>query len=151
MTQLQFLQVGIWEDRKIFDSHEQSVKDGYLRRLKDIRKQIELLEKVVSHYKHVLNATIDEDDLLKKCKASIGNFDNLNKAYENNPYLAAGCSGSTFVEELQEQCSIIRNSIEKLQVSESLRTTLISHLKEAIYHQELEVTQVICQLQAAQA
>ncbi|TVU49270.1 hypothetical protein EJB05_00574, partial [Eragrostis curvula] len=142
--------VAIWEDRKIFDSQEQSIKDGYLRRLKDLRNKLEkseeLLEKVVFRYKHVLKATKDEDNLLQKCKASIGIFDNLNATYENNPYLDNSC-GSRFVEELQEQRSIIRNSIEKLKVSQSLRTTLISHLKEALYNQELEVTQVICQLQ----
>ncbi|TVU00344.1 hypothetical protein EJB05_54239, partial [Eragrostis curvula] len=132
--------VAIWEDRKIFDSQEQSVKNGYLRRLKDLRNKLEkseeLLEKVVFNYKHVLNATKDEDNLLQKCKASIGIFDNLNAAYENNSYLD-NSSGSRFVEELQEQRSIIRNSIEKLKVSQSLRNALISHLKEALYDQEI--------------
>jgi hypothetical protein len=36
------------------------------------------------------------------------------------------------VQELKEQCSILRNSIEKLKTLESLRAALISHLKEAL-------------------
>lgn len=38
-------------------------------------------------------------------------------------------------EELQQQHSILRNSIEQLKASESLRATLISHLKEALNEQ----------------
>jgi len=43
----------------------------------------ELLEKVVSSYKHVLNAPMDEDTLMRKCQAAIINFDELN----NNSFL----------------------------------------------------------------
>jgi hypothetical protein len=48
---------------------------------------MQLLEKVVSSYKHVLNATIDEDTLMQKYQTFSGIFDNLNRAYENNSYL----------------------------------------------------------------
>jgi hypothetical protein len=47
----------------------------------------ELLEKVVSSYKHVLNAPMDEDTLMRKCQAALINFDELNKAYGNNSLL----------------------------------------------------------------
>lgn len=47
----------------------------------------ELLEKVVSSYKHVLNAPMDEDTLMRKCQAALINFDELNKAYGNNSFL----------------------------------------------------------------
>lgn len=47
----------------------------------------ELLEKVVSSYKHVLNAPMDEDTLMRKCQAAVINFDELNKTYGNNSVL----------------------------------------------------------------
>jgi regulator of Ty1 transposition protein 103 len=107
---------------------------------------MQLLEKVVSSYKHVLNATIDEDTLMRKCQASFDIFDSLNRACENNSYLGkiyihknflftifhcllyvediflciiiAGSSiDGGLVEELKEQRSILRNSIEKLKTS----------------------------------
>ncbi|KAG2593975.1 protein diaphanous homolog 1-like isoform X4 [Panicum virgatum] len=142
--------IDIWEDRKIFDTQGQSLKDDFFRRLKDIRNKLknpagELLEKVVSSYKLVLNAPMDEDTLMRKCQAAIINFDELN----NNSFL--GSSNQSGVEELQQQHSILRNFIEQLKVSESLRVTLIHHLKEAMNEQELKVEQVRGQLQAAQS
>jgi len=47
----------------------------------------------------------------------------------------AGSSNQSGVEELQQQHSILRNSIEQLKMSESLRATLIHHLKEALNEQ----------------
>ncbi|RCV28838.1 hypothetical protein SETIT_5G434900v2 [Setaria italica] len=146
--------IDIWEDRKIFDTQGQSLKDEFFRRLKDIRNKLknpagELLEKVVSSYKHVLNAPMDEDTLMQKCQAALIDFDELNKAYRNNSFL--GSSNQSGFEELQQQHSILRNSIEQLKMSESLRATLIHHLKEALNEQELKVEQVRSQLQAAQS
>jgi hypothetical protein len=34
------LQIDIWEDRKIFDTQAQSLKDDFFRRLKDIRNKL---------------------------------------------------------------------------------------------------------------
>ncbi|AQK98426.1 ENTH/VHS family protein [Zea mays] len=147
-------EIDIWEDRKIFDTQAQSLKDDFFRRLKDIRNQLkntgsEQLEKVVSSYKHVLNAPMDEDTLMRKCQAALINFDELNKTYGNNSILGSS-NRSGFMQELQEQHSILRNSIEQLKVSESLRATLIFHLKEALNEQELKVEHLRSQLQAAQ-
>lgn len=146
--------IDIWEDRKIFDTQAQSLKDDFFRRLKDIRNKLkntggELLEKVVSSYKHVLNAPMDEDTLMRKCQAALINFDELNKTYGNNSVLGSS-NQSEFMQGVQEQHNILRNSIEQLKLSESLRATLISHLKEALNEQELKVEQVRSLLQAAQ-
>ncbi|OEL31272.1 hypothetical protein BAE44_0007708 [Dichanthelium oligosanthes] len=147
--------VDIWEDRKIFDTQGQSFRDDFFRRLKDLRSKLkkpggELLEKVISSYKHMMNAPIDEDTLMRKCQATLSNFDNLNKAYGNDSY-SGRSNGSGFMEELQEQHGILRNSIEQLKMSESLRTTLISHLKEALNEQEFKMEKVRSQLEAAQS
>ncbi|KAJ1286896.1 hypothetical protein BS78_03G387500 [Paspalum vaginatum] len=145
--------IDIWEDRKIFDTQGQSLKDDFFRRLKDIRNKLkhpggELLEKIVSSYRHVLNAPMDEDTLMRKCQSALINFEELNKAYGNNSFGSSNQSG--FVEDLQEQHSILRNTIEQLKTSECLRATLISHLKEALGEQEFKVEQIRSQLQAAQ-
>lgn len=50
--------------------------------------------------------------------------------------ILADCSnGSGFVEELQEQHNVLRDSIEQFKTSELLRGNLISCLKEALHEQ----------------
>ncbi|KAK3146062.1 hypothetical protein QOZ80_3BG0261030 [Eleusine coracana subsp. coracana] len=147
--------IGIWEDRRIFDTQSQSLRDEFFRRLKYLRSKLknpggELLEKVISSYKHMLSAPTDEDTAMRKCQAALSIFDNLNKAYENNSYLGNG-NGSGFMEELKQQHNALRNSIEQLKMSESLKVTLISHLKEALNEQEFKMEQVRGQLQAARS
>ncbi|GJN23294.1 hypothetical protein PR202_gb10930 [Eleusine coracana subsp. coracana] len=143
--------IGIWEDRRIFDTQSQSLRDEFFRRLKYLRSKLknpggELLEKVISSYKHMLSAPTDEDTAMRKCQTALSIFDNLNKAYENNSYLGNG-NGSGFMEELKQQHNALRNSIEQLKMSESLKVTLISHLKEALNEQEFKMEQVRGQLQ----
>ncbi|KAL6839946.1 hypothetical protein ACP4OV_029756 [Aristida adscensionis] len=146
--------IGIWEDRKLFDIEGQNLNDDFFRRFRDLKSKLkkpgEILENIVSSYKHVLNPPIDEDNLMRKCQGSLSTFDNLVKAYGNNSYLG-NSNGSGFVEDLQEQHSIIRTSIEQLKTSESLRTTLITHLKQALNEQEHKMEQVRSLLQAAQS
>jgi hypothetical protein len=49
------------------------------------------------------------------------------------------------VEELQEQHSILRNTIEQFRTSESLRATLLSHLKEAL-HEQVCKSKCLCEV-----
>ena len=44
----------------------------------------ELVEKVISSYKHLLRAPIDEDKLMRKCNSALSFVDNLNKEYGNS-------------------------------------------------------------------
>jgi hypothetical protein len=44
----------------------------------------ELMEKVISSYKHMLRAPIDEDKLMRKCNSALSFVDNLNKEYGNS-------------------------------------------------------------------
>lgn len=57
----------------------------------------ELLEKVVSSYKHVLSAPMDEDTVMRKCQAALMNFDELNKAYGNNSFLGKDMSSKDII------------------------------------------------------
>ena len=42
------------------------------------------MEKVISSYKHMLRAPIDEDKLMRKCNSALSFVDNLNKEYGNS-------------------------------------------------------------------
>ncbi|KAG8078931.1 hypothetical protein GUJ93_ZPchr0007g3454 [Zizania palustris] len=84
--------VDIWDDRNIFGSHGQSLKEDYYRRFKELKPKsrkpsVELLEKVISSYKHMVNAPVDEDTLMRKYQVALSFVDNLNNEYENNSIL----------------------------------------------------------------
>ncbi|GMN57458.1 hypothetical protein TIFTF001_026557 [Ficus carica] len=59
--------------------------------------------------------------------------------------------GSTLVEELQGQNSILQDCIEQLTTVESSRASLVSLLRDALREQEFKLDQVRNQLQAAQS
>uniref|UniRef100_A0A0E0FY70 CID domain-containing protein n=1 Tax=Oryza nivara TaxID=4536 RepID=A0A0E0FY70_ORYNI len=147
--------VDIWEERNIFGSHGQSLKEDYSRRFKEFKSKSrnssgELLEKVISCYKHMLNAHVDDDTLMRKCQNALSFVDNLSNEYENNSIL--DCSnGSGFVEELQEQHNVLRDSIEQFKTSELLRGNLISCLKEALHEQEFKMERARSQIKEVQS
>ncbi|XBI67764.1 hypothetical protein VPH35_047061 [Triticum aestivum] len=143
--------VDIWEDRKLFGTQGQLLKEEYTRKFKELKSKKpggELVEKVISSYKHMLRAPVDEAKLMRECNSALSFVDNLNKEYGNS-YLGSS-NGYSFVEELKEQHSILRNTIEQFKMSESLRATLVSDLKEALHEQEFKTELVRHQLRAAQ-
>ncbi|KAM3353805.1 hypothetical protein ACQJBY_024781 [Aegilops geniculata] len=143
--------VDIWEDRKLFGTQGQLLKEEYTRKFKELKSKKpggELVEKVISSYKHMLRAPVDEAKLMRECNSALSFVDNLNKEYGNS-YLGSS-NGYSFVEELKEQHSILRNTIERFRMSESLRATLVSDLKEALHEQEFKTELVRHQLRAAQ-
>lgn len=143
--------VDIWEDRKLFGTQGQLLKEEYTRKFKELKSKKpggELVEKVISSYKHMLRAPVDEAKLMRECNSALSFVDNLNKEYGNS-YLGSS-NGYSFVEELKEQHSILRNTIERFKMSESLRATLVSDLKEALHEQEFKTELVRHQLRAAQ-
>ncbi|KAM3353807.1 hypothetical protein ACQJBY_024781 [Aegilops geniculata] len=144
-------EVDIWEDRKLFGTQGQLLKEEYTRKFKELKSKKpggELVEKVISSYKHMLRAPVDEAKLMRECNSALSFVDNLNKEYGNS-YLGSS-NGYSFVEELKEQHSILRNTIERFRMSESLRATLVSDLKEALHEQEFKTELVRHQLRAAQ-
>jgi hypothetical protein len=48
------LQIDIWEDHKIFDNQGQSVRDEFLRRLKDLKKEL-VSDLILFHFSCVLS------------------------------------------------------------------------------------------------
>uniref|UniRef100_A0A0D9V9Q9 CID domain-containing protein n=1 Tax=Leersia perrieri TaxID=77586 RepID=A0A0D9V9Q9_9ORYZ len=147
--------VDIWEERNIFGSHGQSLKEDYSRRFRELKSKSrnssgELLEKVISCYKHMVNAHVDEDTLMRRCQNALSFVDNLSNEYENNSILDSS-NGSGFVEELQAQHSILRDIIEQFKTSELLRGNLISCLKEALHEQEFRMERARSQIKEVQS
>nr|CAB3475287.1 unnamed protein product [Digitaria exilis] len=114
------VKIDIWEERKIFDAQGPSLKDDFFRRLKDIRSKLknpagELLEKVVSSYKHVLSAPMDEDTVMRKCQAALMNFDELNKVYGNNSFLGKDLHSKDIIMHSELKVEQVRSQLQAAQ------------------------------------
>ncbi|XP_057982624.1 UPF0400 protein C337.03 [Malania oleifera] len=155
--------IGIWEERKVFGSRGQILKEELVGRhmengnrngkhsgLKLRHSFGNTVDKIVSGYQVIYGGQMDEDVILSKCRNAISFVDKVDK--EVNGDLSSGqLHGSGFVEELQGQHGVLRDCIEQLAAVESSRATLVSHLREALQEQEYKLDQVRSQLQAAQS
>ncbi|XP_008790733.2 regulation of nuclear pre-mRNA domain-containing protein 1A-like [Phoenix dactylifera] len=149
--------VGIWEERKVFGSRGQILKEELLGRNLENRNKNgkgisyklkqpsgELLEKLISSYGHAHN--VDEDALFGKCQTAISFVDKVEKDFDSG-----NTSESAIVADMQVQHGILKECIEQLKAAETSRTTLLSHLREALHEQELKIETVRNELQAVQS
>ncbi|CAN0870079.1 Regulation of nuclear pre-mRNA domain-containing protein 1B [Linum grandiflorum] len=157
--------IGIWEERKVFGSRGQVLKEELLgRQLEnshrngknlDSTSKLELrhpigstVDKIVSGY-HVVYSGKDEDAILGKCSSSISFFEKVDKeARDNN---SGKVQGPAFVEEVQGQYVALRDSIDQLAAIESSKASLVSHLREALQEQETKLQHIRHQLQVARS
>ncbi|XP_077227403.1 uncharacterized protein LOC143860579 [Tasmannia lanceolata] len=155
--------VDIWEERKVFGSRGQILKEELMGKNLDnsntngkisdfkLKQTIgDILEKIISSYEAVYNDPLDEDAVLNKCKIAISSFEKVEKEIGGDCN-SAHFNGSEFVEELQGQRGVLSECIEQLQAAEASRANLVSHLKEALQEQELKLEQLRDQIQAAQS
>ncbi|XP_030953514.1 regulation of nuclear pre-mRNA domain-containing protein 1A isoform X1 [Quercus lobata] len=156
--------VGIWEERKVFGSRAQVLKEELVGRQlensnrngKNLNFKLRpsagnKLEKIVSEYHIVYGGQSDEDVILSKCRNAISSLEKAEKEISSDINSVGQFHGSAFVEELQGQHAVLRDCIEQLTAVESSRTSLVSHLREALQEQEFKLDQVRNQLQAAQS
>ncbi|MQM04815.1 hypothetical protein Taro_037615 [Colocasia esculenta] len=154
--------VDIWEERKVFGSRGQVLKEEILGRNSNslnrngknthgkLKESVgEVLEKLVSNYECVYEGPVDEETLLGKCQNAVGSVEKVEKEIGGN-FMLGNINGSQVVEELKGQSDVLRECIEQLKVAESSRMSLVSYLREALHEQELKLEQVRNQLQAAQ-
>ncbi|KAG2261421.1 hypothetical protein Bca4012_013824 [Brassica carinata] len=153
--------VNIWEERKVFGSHGQILKEeilgkqpengarnGSLVPLKLKQTNGTPLERVVHAIEALHGAQIDEDVIVGKCTNAAGYLERATQEVEKD--LSSGHTpGPAVVKEVQGQHAILRNCIEQLGAMETSRTNLISHLREALQEQELKLEQVRNHLQIA--
>ncbi|CAL9132041.1 unnamed protein product [Musa textilis] len=152
--------IDIWEERKVFGSHGQVLKDDVFGRNIDNRNRNEKgityklkqpageqLEKLISGYNHVYGLPFDEDTLFGNYQAAINYIEKVQKEHGND----WNSNGSEVVAELQTQHGRLGECIEHLKSVESSRATLVTCLREALHEQESKFEQVHQQLQAAQS
>ncbi|KAJ8771988.1 hypothetical protein K2173_027165 [Erythroxylum novogranatense] len=155
--------IGIWEERKVFGSRGQILKEELLGKqlenstrngkhigIKQKQPVGSLVDKIVAGFQVVYRSQIDEDVVLSKCRNAVSCLEKVDKEIGGDVN-SAQYRGTGFVEELQGQQAILRDSIEQLTIIESSRASLVSHLREALQEQETRLEQVRNQLQAAQS
>ncbi|XP_058103026.1 uncharacterized protein LOC131246693 [Magnolia sinica] len=154
--------VDIWEERKVFGSRGQILKEELLGRNQGhsnrngknpgykLKQSVgNILEKIISNYEVVYDGPVDEDSVLSKCKTAISFVAKVEKDIGAD-YNSGHINGSELVE-LQGQHGILRECIEHLKSAESSRATLVSNLREALQEQEFKLEQLRNQLQVAQS
>ncbi|CAH8383353.1 unnamed protein product [Eruca vesicaria subsp. sativa] len=153
--------VNIWEERKVFGSSGQILKEEILKKhpengtrngglvpLKLKQVNVTPLEKVVSAVEALHGVQIDEHDVVGKCTNVVGYLEKA--AHEVERDLNSGHTpGAAVVKEVQGQHTILRDCIEQLGAIETSRTSLISRLREALQEQEHKLEQVRSHLQVA--
>ncbi|KAL6994507.1 hypothetical protein U1Q18_012610 [Sarracenia purpurea var. burkii] len=155
--------VSIWEERKVFGSRGQILKEELMgRHLENSSRNGKQsgfklrhsagnsLDKIVSGFQVVFGGQLDEDIILGKCRSAISRIEKVDKEIggDVNP---EKFNGSVVVEELQGQRALLRDCIEQLMAVESSRANLVSHLREALQEQEFKLDQIRNQLQDAQS
>ncbi|XP_061344327.1 uncharacterized protein LOC133290271 [Gastrolobium bilobum] len=168
--------VDIWEQRRVFGSRAQNLKDVILgeeappplefsrkrsrsvRILKKDSRSIKTklsiggtVEKIVSAFHMVLNEHSNEDAEMSKCKSSVHRVRKLEKAVDIACTTAKDPKRKTLANELTEEENLLKQCVENLKLVEASRAALVSRLKEALHEQESELENVRTQIQVAQA
>ncbi|KAF1858728.1 hypothetical protein Lal_00044761 [Lupinus albus] len=150
--------IGIWEDRKVFGSRGQLLKQEFVgRHVENNSRDVKAMNmklrpsagnalgKIVSGYHVIYGEQTDEDAVLSKCRNAISYLEKADKEIGHDRKF----HGSALVDELEGQNAVLRDCIEQLTAIESSRTTLVSHLREALRDQEIKLGQIRSQIQAA--
>ncbi|EOY02865.1 ENTH/VHS family protein isoform 1 [Theobroma cacao] len=160
-----FRLISIWEERKVFGSRGQILKEELVGRQSEnnssrngrhlglkLQKQPvgSTVDKIVSGYQVVYGSQMDEDVILSKCRNAMSCIEKVDKEIGSDVN-SGQFHGSALVEEVQGQHAVLRDCIEQLTAAASSRASLISHLREALQEQEFKLEQVRTQLQSAQS
>lgn len=168
--------VNIWEERRVFGSRTQSLKDIMLgeqlppplefgrkrsrsvrivkRDSRSIKTKLTVggtTEKIVSAFHLVISEHSTEDEEMNRCKSAVHHVRKMEKDVDMALTKAKDPKRKTLSKELEEEENILKQCIEKLKVVEANRLTLVSQLKEALNEQESELENVRTQIQVAEA
>ncbi|KVI02420.1 regulation of nuclear pre-mRNA domain-containing protein 1A-like isoform X2 [Cynara cardunculus var. scolymus] len=149
--------VRIWEERKVFGSRGQILKEELAGRHLETSNKNEkhsglklqhsagnALDKIVSGYQIIYGGQLDEDAMISKCKNTISCIEKVEKEIGGDLR-----SAQVNVEDFKGHHSTLRDFIEQLSAVESSRINLICHLREALQEQEMKLDQVRNELKAA--
>lgn len=153
--------VGIWEDRKVFGSSGQILKEELVGRQLDNGNWNgkpngskpkppagSTMDKIFAGYQVVYGGQVDEDAVLNKCRNAIICIEKVNKEIGSDVN-SGQLHGSARLEEVEGQHAVVRDCIGRLTALESSRASLVVHLREALQEEEYKLEQVRNQLQAA--
>ncbi|CAN1132384.1 Regulation of nuclear pre-mRNA domain-containing protein 1B [Linum perenne] len=167
--------VDIWEERKVFGSRAQSLKDEMLGKIpvpplvsngksstpslnpiKIVKRDANSLriklavggipEKILTAFQSVLEENQTEEDALDNSSAAVSHLGKIREDIENTS-IAGNQPGSALVDELQMQESVLQQCVGQLETAEKSRASLISQLKEALNEQESKLDTIHSQLQ----
>ncbi|XP_021863825.2 uncharacterized protein [Spinacia oleracea] len=170
--------VDIWEERKVFGSRGQSLKDELAaNQIKDpapqvvsngntanpikiVKKDAQSLriklaigglpEKIVSAFHSLHDECSDEESILVKCNATVHSVERVLKEVEATT--SQGIQPGTGVaDEMQEQENVLQECVRQLEGTEAIRVTLVSLLKEAVQDQEAQLETLQRQLRIARS
>ncbi|KAH1077463.1 hypothetical protein AAZX31_19G108400 [Glycine max] len=164
--------VDIWEERKVFGSRGQGLKDDVMGKnplpsasngkssnsIKTVKRDAHsvriklavgcLPEKILTAFQPVLDEHLNEKDALNNCSAAVREVGKVVEDVENT--LAHGNQlESTLVNDLQEQEKKLKQYMEQLENGEAARASLLSQLKHALQEQESRQELVHTQLLVA--
>ncbi|CAK9183706.1 unnamed protein product [Ilex paraguariensis] len=158
-----YVSVGIWEERKVFGSRGQILKEELVGRHVDNTNKNgkhsgfklkhpsgNVLDKIVSGYQVVYGGQLDEDAILNKCRNAISCVEKVDMDIHGD-IRSGQFSGPGIAEELKGYHAVLSDCIDQLTAVESSRANLVSHLREALQEQEYKLNHVRNQLQAAQS
>ncbi|KAK7369387.1 hypothetical protein VNO80_11424 [Phaseolus coccineus] len=168
--------VGIWEERKVFESHTKNLKKSIFgeeappqlefnkkrsrsvrivkRDSRSIKTKLSIggtAEKIVSAFHTVLNEHSNEDVEMSKCKYAVQCVRKIEKNVDIACSVVKDPKRKTLSKELVEEENILKKCIENLKVVEANRAALVTQLKDALHEQESELENVRTQIQVAQA
>ncbi|PIN14487.1 Regulator of nuclear mRNA [Handroanthus impetiginosus] len=168
--------VAIWEERRVFGSLTQSLKDAMLgdelppplelrkkrcRSVRIVKKDSRSIktklsiggaaEKIVSAFHAVLSEHTNEDEEMSKCKSSLNHVKKMEKDVDVALTKAKDPSRKALSKELEEEEINLKQCVDKLKAVETNRVFLVSQLREALNEQESELENLRTQIQVAEA
>ncbi|KAI3898046.1 hypothetical protein MKX03_006737 [Papaver bracteatum] len=167
--------VGIWDERKVFGSRGQGLKDEMLGKdsppllennvrspslnfIKVLKKDAHSIriklavggtpEKIFTAFQSIYDEHLDEDTVLSKCKAAVNHVEEMGK--EVGYACSQGNQPKSTLGEVQEQEDFLKKCVEQLNFFETTRESFLTQLREVLKDQESKLDLVRTQLQVAQ-
>ncbi|KAK2970847.1 hypothetical protein RJ640_016643, partial [Escallonia rubra] len=162
--------VDIWEERKVFGSRGQNLKDEMLGKnapllvsngkgsnpIKVVKRDAHSLrvkvavggmpEKILTAFQSVHDKNVNEEAALKKCEGAFCRVGEMEKEVENVSTQGI-LPGASLLDDMDEQENVLHQCVSQLESAEAARGSLISHLKEALLVQESKLELIRSQLQ----
>ncbi|XP_078180845.1 uncharacterized protein LOC144574694 [Carex rostrata] len=108
-------------------------------------------EKIVMSYQSLFDENLNEEAALNNCSTSVGHLEKIEKDLNEASISGNQQQVSSLTSDLQENEASLKKIVEQLEGIESVRTSLINQLREAIKEQESKSELVRAQIQVARS